>query len=115
MARAGGRLIQALDEPVAAPAPVTIAPMKATASAPWSLGGRHPKYGVPPAGYDYVLGLRSDGTVVAWGNNSNGQLGDGTTTTSVTPVQVPGLSGVSQVSAGYDYGLAVHTVVFILR
>jgi alpha-tubulin suppressor-like RCC1 family protein len=67
------------------------------------------------AGYDYVLGLRSDGTVVAWGDNSNGQLGDGTTATSVTPVQVPGLSGVSQVSAGYDYGLAVHTVGFILR
>ena len=42
-------------------------------------------------------------------------LGDGTTTTSVTPVQVSGLSGVSQVSAGYDYGLAVHTVGFILR
>jgi alpha-tubulin suppressor-like RCC1 family protein len=67
------------------------------------------------AGYDYVLGLRSDGTVVAWGNNSNGQLGDGTTTTSVTPVQVYGLSGVSQVSAGLDYSLAVHTIGFILR
>jgi alpha-tubulin suppressor-like RCC1 family protein len=67
------------------------------------------------AGYDYVLGLRSDGTVVAWGNNSNGQLGDGTTTTSVTPVQVSGLSGVSQLSAGQDYGLAVRTIGFILR
>jgi alpha-tubulin suppressor-like RCC1 family protein len=67
------------------------------------------------AGYDDVLGLRSDGTVVAWGNNSNGQLGDGTTTTSVTPVQVPGLSGVSQVSAGFDYSLAVRTIGFVLR
>jgi Regulator of chromosome condensation (RCC1) repeat len=61
------------------------------------------------AGYDDVLGLRSDGTVVAWGNNSNGQLGNGTTTNSVTPVQVSGLSGVSRVSAGFDYSLAVHT------
>jgi alpha-tubulin suppressor-like RCC1 family protein len=67
------------------------------------------------AGYDYVLGLRSDSTVVAWGNNSNGQLGDGTTTTRVTPVQVYGLSGVSQVSAGLDYSLAVHTIGLILR
>ena len=67
------------------------------------------------AGYDDVLGLRSDGTVVAWGDNSNGQLGDGTTTTRVTPVQVSGLSGVSQVSAGFDYSLAVHTIGFILR
>jgi alpha-tubulin suppressor-like RCC1 family protein len=39
------------------------------------------------AGYDYVLGLRSDGAVVAWGDNSNGQLGNGTTATSVIPVQ----------------------------
>jgi alpha-tubulin suppressor-like RCC1 family protein len=67
------------------------------------------------AGYDDVLGLRSDGTVVAWGNNSNGQLGDGTTTTRVTPVQVSGLSGVSQVSAGLDYNLAVHTTKVISR
>jgi alpha-tubulin suppressor-like RCC1 family protein len=66
-------------------------------------------------GYDDVLGLRSDGTVVAWGNNSNGQLGDGTTTTRVTPVQVSGLSGVSQVSAGFDYSLAVHTTKVISR
>jgi alpha-tubulin suppressor-like RCC1 family protein len=67
------------------------------------------------AGYDYVLGLRSDGTVVAWGYNSSGQLGDGTTTTSVIPVQVSGLSGVSQVSAGVDYSFAVHTIGYILR
>jgi alpha-tubulin suppressor-like RCC1 family protein len=67
------------------------------------------------AGYDDVLGLRSDGTVVAWGDNSNGQLGDGTTTTRVTPVQVSGLSGVSQVSAGFDYSLAVHTTKVISR
>ena len=59
--------------------------------------------------------LRSDGTVVAWGDNSAGQLSDGTTATSVIPVQVPGLSSVSQVSAGFAYGLAVHTIGFILR
>jgi alpha-tubulin suppressor-like RCC1 family protein len=62
-----------------------------------------------------VLGLRSDGTVVAWGGNAYGQLGDGTTIGSVIPVQVSGLSGVTQVSAGLDYSLAVHTIGFILR
>jgi alpha-tubulin suppressor-like RCC1 family protein len=64
------------------------------------------------AGEDHVLGLRSDGTVVAWGDNLNGQLGDGMTTASVIPVQVSGLSGVSQVSAGLDYSLAVQTTFF---
>jgi alpha-tubulin suppressor-like RCC1 family protein len=67
------------------------------------------------AGNDHVLGLRSDGTVVAWGGNAYGQLGDGTTTASVIPVQVSGLSNVSQVSASLDYSLAVHTIGFILR
>jgi alpha-tubulin suppressor-like RCC1 family protein len=57
----------------------------------------------------------TDGSVWGWGQDLFGNLGDGTTTTSVTPVPVSGLSGVSQVSAGYDYSLAVHTIGFILR
>jgi alpha-tubulin suppressor-like RCC1 family protein len=51
------------------------------------------------AGPDYALALRSNGTVLAWGDNVNGQLGDGTTTQRRTPVQVPGLTGIVQLSA----------------
>jgi hypothetical protein len=50
----------------------------------------------------------TDGSVWGWGENLHGILG-------VIPVQVPGLSGVSQVSADLFYSLAVHTIGFILR
>ncbi|BAJ73395.1 alpha-tubulin suppressor [Microbacterium testaceum StLB037] len=39
--------------------------------------------------------LKSDGTLVAWGDNSCGQLGDGTTTNRATPVSVTGLDGLA--------------------
>lgn len=40
------------------------------------------------SGDDYVLALRSDGTVWSWGNNNYGQLGNGTNQQSNIPVQV---------------------------
>lgn len=55
----------------------------------------------PLAGGEYhTLAVSSDGTVSAWGNNSYGQLGTGTTASSTTAVQVSGLSGASEVTAG---------------
>ncbi len=60
------------------------------------------------AGVGYVLALKSDGTVLAWGYNGFGQLGDGSTASSAGPVQVTGLTGVTQVAAGSESGYAVH-------
>ncbi len=59
------------------------------------------------AGGTHSLVLKSDGTVRAWGNNSDGQLGDGTTTSRPTPVEVPGLSNVIAVSTGAAHTLAL--------
>ena len=55
----------------------------------------------------HSLALKSDGTVWAWGYNYYGQLGDGSTTSSTTPVQVSGLSGVIALAGGYSHSLAL--------
>lgn len=45
--------------------------------------------------------------VSAWGDNSNGQLGDGTTTGRATPAAVAGLTGVRKVEAGSGHIVAL--------
>ena len=42
----------------------------------------------------------SDGTVKCWGNNLDGQLGDGSITNSPTPVEVSGISTATAIAAG---------------
>jgi alpha-tubulin suppressor-like RCC1 family protein len=59
------------------------------------------------AGFFHCLVIRSDGTVLAWGLNDNGQLGDGTKTDHYLPAPVPGLTGVTSVTGGIYYSMAL--------
>lgn len=60
------------------------------------------------AGHTHTLGLRSDGTLWAWGYNTSGQLGLGSTCYSVaTPTQVPGDVDWARVDAEYDYSMGI--------
>jgi alpha-tubulin suppressor-like RCC1 family protein len=59
------------------------------------------------AGGLHTLALLANGSVMAWGNNGFGQLGDGTTTTREVPVAVKGLAGVRAIAAGGNHSLAL--------
>ena len=59
------------------------------------------------AGGRHAVAVKDDGTVWTWGLNDYGQLGDGTTSTRLAPVQVLGLTGVVQAAAGFSHSLAV--------
>ena len=58
-------------------------------------------------GRSHSLALRNDGTVWAWGWNSSGQLGDGTTAERGTPAQVSGLNGITAIAGGDAHSLAL--------
>jgi alpha-tubulin suppressor-like RCC1 family protein len=58
-------------------------------------------------GAGFTLILKSDGTVWSWGDNAYGQLGNGTTVSSLVPVQVTGLSNVASISTSWYHCFAI--------
>ncbi len=68
--------------------------------------------GLVAAGGGFSVALDGSGNAIAWGNNDKGQLGDGTTTASSTPVvvargEIPDGVDLKQVSAGGSTAVAL--------
>jgi alpha-tubulin suppressor-like RCC1 family protein len=61
------------------------------------------------AGHFHTLALRSDGTVWGFGTNLSGVLGNAIDVgaVSTTPVQIPGLSNIIAIAAGFTHSLAL--------
>jgi alpha-tubulin suppressor-like RCC1 family protein len=58
-------------------------------------------------GENHTLAIRPNGTLWAWGKNDYGQLGDGTTTNRLSPVQVGSTNDWLTVATGYNHNLAI--------
>jgi alpha-tubulin suppressor-like RCC1 family protein len=62
------------------------------------------------AGQTFTVAVTAAGKVYGWGNNQNGQLGDGTTADRLSPVEVTGFPAgtrITAVAGGYDHAVAV--------
>jgi alpha-tubulin suppressor-like RCC1 family protein len=61
------------------------------------------------AGFQSSYGIKSDGTLWAWGLNDAGQLGDGTTVNRMQPIQIGTDNDWAEVAGGYQHAVAIKT------
>lgn len=61
------------------------------------------------SGWNFSLGIKTDGTIWAWGYNGNGQLGNGTSIDCNTPTQIGNFNNWKSISGGPYFSLAIKT------
>ena len=71
-----------------------------SSNVPVPVSGLDDATAITAAGGDHTCALKADHTVACWGNNSYGQLGNGTNTSSNVPVPVSGLDDATAIAAG---------------
>lgn len=78
-------------------------------SSPIIIGSAINSWKQTSTGGDITLAIQTNGTLWAWGNNANGQLGLSDTIVRYSPTQVGNLSYWSQVSTGDAHSLAIQS------
>ena len=61
------------------------------------------------AGMFHTMALKNDGTLWTWGDNDKGELGDGTRTNRLSPIQVGNSNNWASISVGNEYSMAIKT------
>lgn len=109
--RMSGPSVVITEEDISTLPPQTIAPTSTATTEPPTQTPYPPSIDIPfvavAAGGWHSLALKNDGTVWAWGENRTGSLGDASTNSRMSPVQVRGLSEVIAVDAGGGQSVAL--------
>src|SRR6185436_10531572 len=59
------------------------------------------------AGRDHLAAIKDDGSLWMWGNNTVGEVGDGTTAMRTTPIHINLPAAVVQVELGAEHSVAL--------
>jgi alpha-tubulin suppressor-like RCC1 family protein len=79
-------------------------------SSPVTTAGGGTTWDKVAGGLSHTLATKTDGTLWTWGHNANGQLGDNTTTSRLSPVTtIGGGTTWAKVAGGYNHCVATKT------
>jgi alpha-tubulin suppressor-like RCC1 family protein len=78
-------------------------------SVPFQVGTAKNWSSISAARSEHSMAIKTDGTLWGWGNNQNGQLGIGNTTSKLSPFQVDASTNWLSISTGQYYSIAVKT------
>jgi alpha-tubulin suppressor-like RCC1 family protein len=78
-------------------------------SSPKQVGGLTTWVNLSGGGSGYVIAVKTNGTLWAWGKNTNGQLGLGNITSYSSPIQVGALTNWGNAITGNSFTIAVKT------